>query len=501
MFDTWTVTVYTVVGLSIIFVVLYLLPFLKSVKDKTFDNTEAIQASATFGVLGTFIGISIGLFNFDANNIEDSIPFLLDGMRTAFVTSILGMVVSVILRYYLLGELQKAGKSEENTEANINDLIRFLKDENLKEAKNKQALILSVQEINKSIVGDGDSTLLTQIQKMRYANHDDLESLKLELVNEFRGFAQQMAENNSKAFIKALEETIRDFNNKLQEQFGENFKQLNMAVEKLVIWQEEYKNVVIEVTENQKIIFNGIEQANISLNSMAKHSDSIQNSAANLRDIIVTAKFFETQLKNILESLGKIGQDAQIMVPAISELNSVVMENIKSSNAEFNKSIQDVSNNVLAEIEKNADGITALSNAVIENMDDTVRDLTMKLNSLSENIIELLEHQGDKLDSAFNKSIESVQIVSDRLERSAIEVTQRVSNDLVAMNEENNKVLRNNQENLSKNMGNVINKSLADFSRELVQISTKFAEDYTPLANNLREIVRLSEHITKSNRR
>jgi len=41
-----------------------------------------------------------------------------------------------------------------------------------------------------------------------------------------------MAENNSKALIEALQEVIRDFNAKINEQFGENFKQLNEAVGK-----------------------------------------------------------------------------------------------------------------------------------------------------------------------------------------------------------------------------------------------------------------------------
>lgn len=56
-----------------------------------------------------------------------------------------------------------------------------------------------------------------------------------------------MAENNSKAFIQALEEVIKDFNNKITEQFGDNFKQLNLAVGALLTWQENYKNYIEKV--------------------------------------------------------------------------------------------------------------------------------------------------------------------------------------------------------------------------------------------------------------
>ena len=52
---------------------------------------------STLGVLGTFYGITSGLLIFDSNNLDTSIPGLLDGLKTAFFTSIAGMVGSLIL--------------------------------------------------------------------------------------------------------------------------------------------------------------------------------------------------------------------------------------------------------------------------------------------------------------------------------------------------------------------------------------------------------------------
>ena len=42
----------------------------------------------TLGILFTFLGIAIGLWNFDSNNIEKSIPELMNGLKTAFLVSI-----------------------------------------------------------------------------------------------------------------------------------------------------------------------------------------------------------------------------------------------------------------------------------------------------------------------------------------------------------------------------------------------------------------------------
>lgn len=53
---------------------------------------------ATLGMIGTFWGIYWGLQDFNAENITDSIPTLLEGMKTAFMTSLVGMGVSLLLK-------------------------------------------------------------------------------------------------------------------------------------------------------------------------------------------------------------------------------------------------------------------------------------------------------------------------------------------------------------------------------------------------------------------
>ena len=49
------------------------------------------------GVLGTFVGIFIGLQGFDPSDIINSVNHILVGLKTAFFTSIVGMSVATIL--------------------------------------------------------------------------------------------------------------------------------------------------------------------------------------------------------------------------------------------------------------------------------------------------------------------------------------------------------------------------------------------------------------------
>ena len=192
------------------------------------QQVNAVASIVTvIGVLGTFFGIAIGLYQFDTENIATSVPKLLEGLKIAFITSILGIAGSIFLKWSALNNRKKQAASEETyTGATVDDLaglLRNILDVEQEEGKETRETLRSIE---KSLTGEGDSTVLTQLQKLRTTFSDKQD----DLIRAFNEFADQMAENNTKALIEALEEVMRDFNTKINEQFGDNFKQLNEAV-------------------------------------------------------------------------------------------------------------------------------------------------------------------------------------------------------------------------------------------------------------------------------
>lgn len=69
----------------------------KSLMEKRHWIETIPNAVSTLGVLGTFLGISLGLLCFNTQDLSTSIPQLLEGLKTAFFTSLAGMVGSLIL--------------------------------------------------------------------------------------------------------------------------------------------------------------------------------------------------------------------------------------------------------------------------------------------------------------------------------------------------------------------------------------------------------------------
>ena len=101
----------------------------------------------SLGIFFTFVGILISLSNFDVNDINNSIPRLLDGLKLAFLSSVVGLGSSVAFRFI------QAGSSRDESAGDIgaSDLYDQLKDLNTN--------TLAVRD---ALVGDGEASLSTQ---------------------------------------------------------------------------------------------------------------------------------------------------------------------------------------------------------------------------------------------------------------------------------------------------------------------------------------------------
>ena len=81
------------VGISAVIVALFIL----SMKNRGRNFKNEI---VSLGILGTFVGIAMGLYHFDVTNIKESMPQLLEGLKTAFVTSGIGIFFSILLSIF-----------------------------------------------------------------------------------------------------------------------------------------------------------------------------------------------------------------------------------------------------------------------------------------------------------------------------------------------------------------------------------------------------------------
>ena len=169
-----------------------------------FSKNQLSNLSLTLGITGTFVGIFLGLLDFDTTNIESSVPSLLDGLKIAFVTSITGLVISIIVKIF--PEFWKLPKivSDDNVEKELlSSLIEM--NNSTKSFKN------SIIDLTKSISGDSETSLSTQLLKLRDSNNSGFESMNAS----FKEFADKVVADNTQSLIDALTDVMKDFNSKI----------------------------------------------------------------------------------------------------------------------------------------------------------------------------------------------------------------------------------------------------------------------------------------------
>jgi hypothetical protein len=115
----------------------------------------------TFGIFGTFVGIAIGLSEFDTTNVRDGVPALLAGLKTAFWASVFGVggALCLKLRVFIMGSGED-DDVERHAEASVSDVVRAL------------------QDLNLSIAGRHEDSLLTQIKLVKQSSNAGLAALR-----------------------------------------------------------------------------------------------------------------------------------------------------------------------------------------------------------------------------------------------------------------------------------------------------------------------------------
>src|ERR1700722_14891494 len=101
----------------------------------------------TIGIFATFLGIAMGLSRFETTNIQESVPELLSGLKTAFWASVFGVgfALTLKLRHYVQG-LATHIEGISGDEPTILDIV------------------IGLKNIPQSLAGSDDSTLISQLK-------------------------------------------------------------------------------------------------------------------------------------------------------------------------------------------------------------------------------------------------------------------------------------------------------------------------------------------------
>lgn len=253
----------------------------------------------TLGIFFCFTGIAWGLLNFDAADVRLSIPRLLEGIRTSFWASVAGIfwALTIKARVAIWGDAPLSASPTRPQGATLNDVAEYL------------------ARLNSALAGQEDSTLLGQIKLLRSDSNYRLEKLHAAL----ESYSHQIVDANSRALVEALQSVVRDFNSQINDQFGDNFKHLNAAVEKLVGWQAHYEQQLASLIAQETATRQSMTESASAFSTLVAKSSEFTEIVHSLRKLLVALNTEKEQLNFSLSTLGELINHASRNLPTLEQ--------------------------------------------------------------------------------------------------------------------------------------------------------------------------------------
>ncbi|AEH01975.1 MotA/TolQ/ExbB proton channel family protein [Lacinutrix sp. 5H-3-7-4] len=272
----------------------------------------------TLGLLGTFLGISYGLINFntDPGAIKDSIKDLLEGLKTAFYTSIFGITFSLIFKMIINYKLNSGSVAHPDD----------LKEQDLYSSMNNN--LIAIREQTKSSL-----ISLNDIKDNKLKNiSEGTEGLALKLDQ----FFNDMATQSAGAIQEALMEIIEDFNGTFKNFIGElvekNFDKLTQSIDQLITWQSDYKEDITKIKEayerlaiNHKDFVGNTEDWVSKLDKIAGSSSQLQLIINDFQSAFDDESRFSDVITKINESVINLHNTSEVVNKHTNQLNDTTV--------------------------------------------------------------------------------------------------------------------------------------------------------------------------------
>ncbi|SHF10164.1 hypothetical protein [Schwartzia succinivorans] len=584
---------------------------LNAVKEGRVDN--GAQNALTVGVFFTFIGITIALFNFNSTNIAESIGAFLSGMKTAFVTSLLGMGFGIYIKskqsdviegkeqitqknndvlnrlydcltqvkegidsgdrsvgqrnndvlnqvYYCLtqgltqikegidnvnisigrtnsaelgSQLSELGQAlrafTQGTAAaqqNMNNLADVMRTQisglsmQLNESNAKQAALLESMGSNISSMAETtkesyeNSLSLINItnafhEKSIASQQASLEQLEgntaqiAGMKESFDKFLDDMAKRNNEAFIEALNKSIQELNQQLTEQLGDNFRHLDESVKELNEWQKDYKQTIVDATEEMKAANSMFFEFSQKVVPETKDSlENINKCLTGYKDYASLNERFAQELLQTREEIIKNSENMKNAVTEFSRQSDAYIRQNKDNMDEFARQASSAMESIAAEAKEMNERMMNSSEKMIEKYSRTINEKIDDLgtaqeirwskeqkaleeslgmvNKVSEDFYLSISDKLDKYDTMMEKSL---QRISSTLEGFDVDFNKAITEAIAELNAQ--------FATITENTGKQGEQAVETLAGTLAKISEQMVENYETLTEKIAEVDRL----------
>lgn len=301
-------------------IVIFLFPYLGR---KRFNRQLLSSTVISLGLLGTFAGIMYGLWEFGVERIDQSIPRLLEGLKTAFLTSIAGMTASLILRLCpSVYGIPKTPAAEKET------------------AENRLLQLLA--EISRNT--RPENTTAGEIRLLR----QEIQTVFVSLNEKLDRIGRNEARINTEALSGALQDVVRHLDRNISEQINHTLSAIHDMLSRELGYLHDTQEINTELGEFLKKALTHLQESNRnaelflnkSVNLNFRQNETLTTQMNNFGDFVKnTEEQFRTQLVRMeekyereLSEMEKFTKTLLLIIKKLSQDHENLYKSVEQNN-------------------------------------------------------------------------------------------------------------------------------------------------------------------------
>ena len=401
--------------------------FVKKRNDELIQKRRWIEGLPTLmsslGVLGTFAGITMGLINFDPQDLDASIPLLLSGLKTAFFTSLTGMIGSIIL-----SKLVSSGFDQKDSGvSDINQAAGLITQSVSKMEKSSDQ---KLDEMSKRLekFTDSQDNFMNSLSKFMEAQNkisqsiaDSVSAISKTLVN---GNLESITKNSEAALSKLdeVKDSITGSADKISASVeGTETALIGQLVAEAALLEgqtskmDEINNTVDSRLESLTISVGNVEE------SVSSQADNMKSINENVAEIVEASTGTYSTQSEIIDEIKKLSPVIRDEVTEIEEKMKETNELLTEKFDEFSELLRKSNTEALVEVMK---GVTlefekqmsALINKLIQENFEQLNQSVANMNQWQQEnkeMIVALTSQYKQMSTDFEETSTTLQKVGD----------------------------------------------------------------------------------------
>lgn len=246
------------------------------------------------GILGTFIGLSLGLQSFNTGTtaeITQSIEPLMEGIKVAFHTSIYGMVFSLVFNYVYKRRL-------DDTERAVRDFLsaykKYVMPDTATDGVNR---LMELQQQQTEAITSLSDTVAHQLSK-------GLQELLEPQFDRFDRTIENFANMATRSQMEQLNRIVDIFISEMNRSLGDSFAKLSLKVDDTIALQEANERQMKEIFEKNLSTADNV-------NTVAEQTQQVANALRLYSDKVLS---MEREVNETLEILRKENENSQVIL-------------------------------------------------------------------------------------------------------------------------------------------------------------------------------------------